>query len=62
MFFPGKPFQPSLMLTGKAGVYLSGAQKLHSRVGSWPYPQTLEKNAKPGQAPQLVTIVLKLQA
>jgi hypothetical protein len=36
VFIPGKPFQPSLMSNG---AYPS---QLHSKVGSWPYPQTLD--------------------
>jgi hypothetical protein len=43
-FVPGKPFQPSLMFAGRAEAYPSEAlsQMLHSRVGSWPYPQILD--------------------
>ncbi len=36
MFVPGKPLQPSLIFVGKV------FQVLHSRVGPWPYPQTLD--------------------
>ncbi len=44
VFVPGKPFQPSLMFAGKAVAYQSEApfKVLHSRIGSWPYPQTLD--------------------
>jgi hypothetical protein len=37
-FALGKPFQPSLMFSGKAGVYTRG--KNLDNLGSWPYPQT----------------------
>ncbi len=41
---PGKPFQPSLVFVDKARTYPSEApQMLPSRVGSYPYPQTLEQ-------------------
>jgi hypothetical protein len=42
MFAPGKPFQPSLMFTG---AYPSEASlRCFTRVGSWPYPQTLDSS------------------
>ncbi len=43
-FVPGKAFQPSLMFTGEARSLpdRSTFQELHSRVGSWPYPQKLD--------------------
>jgi hypothetical protein len=37
LFVPSRPFQPSLMLAGKAGPYPSNTfQALHSWVSSWP--------------------------
>jgi hypothetical protein len=42
---PGKPFQPILIFVRKAGTYLA-FQDLHPRVGSWRYPQTLDKARK----------------
>ncbi len=44
VFVHGKPFQPSPMLWGKAGAYLS--QVFYSRVGSWPHSQTLDQGRK----------------
>jgi len=44
VFVPGKPFQPSLMFVGKTG---ANFQVLNSRVGSWPYPPTLDKARRP---------------
>ncbi len=49
VFVPGKgkPFQPSLVFAGKVGAYPSGASPvLHSRVGSWPHPPTLDLAGK----------------
>jgi hypothetical protein len=43
--------QPSLISVSKAVVYLSEA--LHSRVGSWPYPQTLDWAGKASQGQTL---------
>ncbi len=40
VFVPDKPFQPSLTIASKARAYLSEA--LQSKLGSWPYPQTLD--------------------
>jgi hypothetical protein len=41
---PVIPFLPSLMLPSITGGYLSFTfQVLHSSVGSWPHPQTLDK-------------------
>ncbi len=46
VFVPAKPFQPSLMF----GARLEPTQVNHlsvaPRVGSWPYPQTLDKEGK----------------
>jgi len=44
VFVPGKPFQPSLMFVGEARSLpeWSSSQVLHSTVGSWPHPQTLD--------------------
>ncbi len=39
VFVLGKPFQLGQLFVGKAGAYPS--DMLHSWVGSWPYPQTL---------------------
>jgi hypothetical protein len=36
MFFPGKPFKPSLMLAGKAGAYLSEPPFRLSSLGAAP--------------------------
>jgi hypothetical protein len=36
MFFPDKPFKPSLMLAGKAGAYPSEAPLRHSTIGKAP--------------------------
>ncbi len=33
VFVPGKPFQPSLMSSGKAGAYLSEAAFMYSTLG-----------------------------
>jgi hypothetical protein len=43
VFVPSKLFQPSLMFVSKAGAYPNGTsfEVLSSRIGSWPYPQTL---------------------
>ncbi len=43
MFFPHKPFRPSLMLLGKAVAYLIVEQLKCTFiwVGSWPFLQTL---------------------
>ncbi len=48
MFDPGKPFQSTLMFAGKAGGHPSEApfRVLHSRVGPWPHPQTLDLAGK----------------
>jgi len=47
VFDPGKPSQLSLMFVGKARAYRSETpQVLHSRVGSWPYSQTLYCNLR----------------
>ncbi len=53
-FDPGKPFEPSLMFSGKAGVYPRG--KNSGDLGSWPYPQTSDqdRNAFQGQTLQLI--------
>jgi hypothetical protein len=40
VFVPCKPFQDSIVFMGKAGVY--PFQELHSRVGFWPCPQTVD--------------------
>jgi hypothetical protein len=48
VFVTDRPFQPSLMFVGRGKAYLSEAL-LHSkvsRVGSWPYQQTLDKAEK----------------
>ncbi len=44
VFVPGKFFKRSLMVVGKARAYPSETffLVLHSRVGSWPYPQTFD--------------------
>ncbi len=48
VFIPGKPFQPSLMYVGKARSLPKSSlfQVLHSRVGSWPCPQTFDQARK----------------
>jgi hypothetical protein len=48
MFVLHKPFQPSLMLVGKAGAYLIVEQLkcTFKWVGSWPFLQTLDKDGK----------------
>jgi hypothetical protein len=48
MFVSGKPLQLSVVSVGEAGAYLSEApfNVLHSRVGSWPRPQTLDQAGK----------------
>jgi hypothetical protein len=58
VFVPGNPFKPSLMFVGKAEAY----QVLHSRVGSWPHPETLYKAEKvcQGQTLWLITKIHKL--
>ncbi len=52
---PGKPLQPCLMLTGKAGAYPSEAPFRCSSlgVGSLPHPQTLDLAGKACQGQML---------
>jgi hypothetical protein len=52
-FFPGKPFQRSLMFVGNAGAYPREVQVLHSRVPSRPYLQTLDLAGKSCQGQTL---------
>ncbi len=44
VFAPGKHFQPSFLFAGKLGAYPNEEtfRCLHSRVGSWPCPQTVD--------------------
>jgi hypothetical protein len=53
VFVPGKPFQPSLIFAGKVGAF----QVLNSRVGIWPYPQTLDQAGKDCQGQTLQLII-----
>ncbi len=57
MFAPAKPLQLSQMFAGKA------LQVLHSEVGPWPYPETLDLAGKAcqGQTLELITKIRKLQ-
>jgi len=44
VFVPGKHFQTSLMFAIKARAYLAWCtwMMLHSKVGYWPYPQSID--------------------
>jgi hypothetical protein len=48
VFVLHKPFQPRLMLVGKAGAYLIVEQLKCNFIwlGSWPFLQTLDKDEK----------------
>ncbi len=41
-FVLGNPFQPSLTFVGKAGANPNEANVLHYKVGTRPYPQTVD--------------------
>jgi hypothetical protein len=61
MFFPGKPFQDSIVFKGwQEPTQVKHLSGLHSRVGS--YPQTLRYAGKDcqGQTLKLITKINKL--
>jgi len=65
VFVPCRPFQLGQTFVVKTGAYPSEApiKVRHSRGGSWPYPQTLDKAGKACQGQTLLSItkMCKLQ-
>ncbi len=65
VFVPGKLFQPSLMFVGEArSLPQNGApERCFTRVGFWPYPETLDQagKASQGQTLQLIVKICKLR-
>ncbi len=55
VFVPDRPIQPSLMFVGKARAYLNEVpfSSSDSRIGSWPYPLTMDNAGKARQGQTL---------